>query len=34
MVELSRCHGMGPTKLERYGDDILVVVEQALGRGA
>jgi DNA helicase-2/ATP-dependent DNA helicase PcrA len=31
VVALSRCPGIGPTKLERYGDDILVVVETALG---
>ncbi|MCU1426300.1 MAG: ATP-dependent helicase UvrD/PcrA [Actinomycetia bacterium] len=31
IVELSRCAGIGPTKLERYGDDVLVAVEQALG---
>ncbi len=31
MVQLSRCAGIGPTKLERYGDDILVAVERALG---
>jgi superfamily II DNA helicase RecQ len=30
IVGLGRCPGIGPTKLERYGDDILVVVEQAL----
>jgi DNA helicase-2/ATP-dependent DNA helicase PcrA len=30
IVALSRCPGIGPTKLERYGDDILVVVERAL----
>jgi superfamily II DNA helicase RecQ len=30
IVALGRCPGIGPTKLERYGDDILVVVEQAL----
>jgi DNA helicase-2/ATP-dependent DNA helicase PcrA len=30
MAALSRCQGIGPTKLERYGDDILVVVERAI----
>jgi DNA helicase II / ATP-dependent DNA helicase PcrA len=30
VVALSRCPGIGPTKIERYGDDILVVVERAL----
>ena len=29
LVELSRCAGIGPVKLERYGDDILRVLEQA-----
>jgi DNA helicase-2/ATP-dependent DNA helicase PcrA len=29
VVALSRCAGIGPTKIERYGDDILVVVERA-----
>jgi DNA helicase-2/ATP-dependent DNA helicase PcrA len=33
IVALSRCPGIGPTKLERYGDDILVVIERALGSG-
>ena len=27
LVELSRCHGVGPTKLDRYGDDILELLE-------
>ncbi|HWC12960.1 MAG TPA: HRDC domain-containing protein, partial [Acidimicrobiales bacterium] len=31
LVELSRCSGIGPVKLERYGDDILRVLEQATG---
>jgi DNA helicase-2/ATP-dependent DNA helicase PcrA len=26
---LSHCHGMGPMKLERYGDDILAIVARA-----
>jgi DNA helicase-2/ATP-dependent DNA helicase PcrA len=30
IADLARCQGIGPTKLERYGDDILVVVERAL----
>jgi DNA helicase-2/ATP-dependent DNA helicase PcrA len=29
LIELSRCSGIGPVKLERYGDDILAVLEQA-----
>jgi DNA helicase-2/ATP-dependent DNA helicase PcrA len=29
LVELSRCPGIGPVKLERYGDDILAVLEHA-----
>jgi hypothetical protein len=33
IVALSRCQGIGPTKLERYGDDILVVVERATAAG-
>ena len=32
LVELSRCAGIGPVKLERYGDDILRVLEQATRR--
>ncbi len=32
LVELSRCPGIGPVKLERYGDDILRVLEQATRR--
>lgn len=27
LVELSHCHGVGPTKLDRYGDDILELLE-------
>jgi DNA helicase-2/ATP-dependent DNA helicase PcrA len=27
LLELARCPGIGPTKLERYGDEILAVVE-------
>jgi DNA helicase-2/ATP-dependent DNA helicase PcrA len=27
--ELSRCKGIGPTKLEKYGDDVLSVIEAA-----
>ncbi len=29
LTELARCPGIGPVKLERYGDDILRVLEQA-----
>jgi DNA helicase-2/ATP-dependent DNA helicase PcrA len=29
LVALARCPGIGPVKLERYGDDILAVVERA-----
>lgn len=29
MAELSRCAGIGPTKLDRYGDEILAVVDAA-----
>ena len=29
-IELSRCPGIGPTKLERYGEAILEVIEQAV----
>ncbi len=29
LVELARCAGIGPVKLERYGDDILRILEQA-----
>lgn len=29
LAELARCPGVGPTKLERYGADILAVVERA-----
>jgi len=29
MVELAACKGMGPIRLERWGDDILAVVEEA-----
>jgi DNA helicase-2/ATP-dependent DNA helicase PcrA len=28
MSELARCRGFGPTKLERYGDELLAVLEQ------
>ncbi|MDP8938244.1 MAG: ATP-dependent DNA helicase UvrD2, partial [Actinomycetota bacterium] len=31
LVELSRCVGIGPVKLDRYGDDILAVLERASG---
>jgi superfamily II DNA helicase RecQ len=29
LASLGRVHGMGPTKLERYGEDILAVVARA-----
>ncbi len=29
LAELARCHGIGPTKLERYGDEILAAVQSA-----
>ncbi|MFN0027046.1 MAG: ATP-dependent helicase [Acidimicrobiales bacterium] len=29
LVELSRCHGIGPAKLDRYGDEILAVLDAA-----
>ena len=28
LVQLRQCQGIGPTKLERYGDDVLTVIEQ------
>ncbi len=31
LAELARCHGIGPAKLERYGDEILAAVDT--GRG-
>lgn len=31
LAELGRCRGMGPIRLERYGDEILGVVEEAGG---
>jgi DNA helicase-2/ATP-dependent DNA helicase PcrA len=31
LAELSRCKGMGPTKLERWGDDILASLAEARG---
>jgi superfamily II DNA helicase RecQ len=27
--ELARCKGIGPAKLEKYGDDLLAVIEAA-----
>ncbi|HEX2274182.1 MAG TPA: ATP-dependent DNA helicase UvrD2 [Acidimicrobiales bacterium] len=33
LVALARCPGIGPVKLERYGDDILAVLARARGRG-
>jgi DNA helicase-2/ATP-dependent DNA helicase PcrA len=29
LEDLARCPGIGPTKLERYGDEILAVVADA-----
>jgi DNA helicase II / ATP-dependent DNA helicase PcrA len=29
LAELGRCRGMGPVRLERYGDEILAIVEEA-----
>ncbi|HVL04542.1 MAG TPA: ATP-dependent DNA helicase UvrD2, partial [Acidimicrobiales bacterium] len=31
LAELARCAGIGPLKLERYGEDILAVIEAAAG---
>lgn len=31
LADLARCHGIGPTKLERYGDEVLAAVQGALG---
>ena len=31
LVELARITGIGPTKLDRYGDDVLAVVDEAAG---
>jgi len=31
LVELSRCAGIGPVKLDRYGDEILAVLERESG---
>jgi len=28
LVELRQCQGIGPAKLERYGDELLAVLEQ------
>ena len=33
LADLARCHGIGPTKLERYGDEILAAVDAGRGRG-
>ncbi len=27
LVELARCHGIGPAKLERYGDEVLAILD-------
>jgi len=32
LVELRQCRGLGPTKLERYGDELLATLDAALGR--
>lgn len=32
IVELMACRGVGPLRLERYGDEVLAVLDQALGR--
>lgn len=29
LAELAQCHGIGPLRLERYGDEILEVIEAA-----
>jgi len=29
LADLGRCRGMGPIRLERWGDEILAVLEQA-----
>ncbi|MCC6438334.1 MAG: ATP-dependent DNA helicase UvrD2, partial [Acidimicrobiales bacterium] len=29
LAELARCHGIGPTKLDRYGDEVLAAVDAA-----
>ena len=31
LAELARCPGIGPLKLERYGEDILAVLERSSG---
>lgn len=31
LADLARCHGIGPAKLERYGDEILAAVDAARG---
>lgn len=31
LAALGRCKGMGPVRLERYGDAILALVEQSRG---
>ena len=33
LAELSRCRGMGPIRLERYGDEILAVIQAAVEEG-
>jgi DNA helicase-2/ATP-dependent DNA helicase PcrA len=32
-AELGACHGIGPTKLEAFGDDLLAVISRAGGEG-
>jgi DNA helicase-2/ATP-dependent DNA helicase PcrA len=31
MVRLAQIKGIGPTKLDRYGDEVLAVLEEVLG---
>ncbi len=33
LADLARCRGMGPLRLERYGDEILAVIDDASGEG-
>jgi ATP-dependent DNA helicase UvrD/PcrA len=34
LVMLGRCPGIGPTKLERYGDEIVAIVADVASRDA
>lgn len=34
LAELARCRGIGPVKLDKYGDEILVVLEKAAAEAA